>query len=344
MPKIKNMKKIYFIVLLFFVPGIAYGSTASDFKINNQSVYAVPADTTKLLILDLTLPDIGLTSIKIHNAGTAQQYNISKISIYEDGPSPGWDGDELEKTKKSLSPFWDTELSGDFFQQRIFVTVDITSTTQSGTTIKPELAINSALFSNPALSGPSDQQITGLERTILTGANIPTAPFAPIAQNGEALTTSVIRWHFTDLSDNEFGFKILDGNLKEVARTEQANLAYLDETGLQPDTEYAGRRIVAFNDRGENSVSASSVFPAKKTLAAVKVVENIEPVIAVTTTNATATTEEAAPAPTLFETIQTKIADLQRQINDFIKQLDEFIKQSSAAVVGALQGFLQALF
>ena len=34
---------------------------------------------------------------------------------------------------------------------------------------------------------------------------------------GEALSVSTIRWHFTDLSNNEFGFKILDSELNIVA-------------------------------------------------------------------------------------------------------------------------------
>ena len=194
------------------------------------------------------------------------------------------------------------------------------------------------------MNGPTDKKIIGLERTILAGTSIPSIPFSPIAKNSEAISTSIIRWHFTDLSNNEFGFKILDSNLKEVARKEEANLSYIDEIGLAPNTEYPGRKIVAFNDMGENSVSVSSVFPAMKTLAVAKVVGKEEPISVITTTNATTTIDKVVPEPTLFETIQTKIADIQRQINELIKQLNELIKQSAAIVAGALQGFFQSFF
>ena len=340
------MKRVLlvFILILILAPISSFASTAGDFTVNNQATYAVPPGTTKLLILDLTLPGIGLTSIKINNGGTVQQYHVSQIAVYEDGLSPGWDGDESERVRKSSSPFWDTELIGDFSKLRIFVTIDITSTTFSGATIKPEIDINSAFFSKSILNGPTDKKIIGLERTILAGTSIPSIPFSPIAKNSEAISTSIIRWHFTDLSNNEFGFKILDSNLKEVVRKEEANLSYIDEIGLAPNTEYPGRKIVAFNDMGENSVSVSSVFPAMKTLAVAKVVGKEEPISVITTTNATTTIDKVVPEPTLFETIQTKIADIQRQINELIKQLNELIKQSAAIVAGALQGFFQSFF
>ncbi|MFH1423467.1 MAG: hypothetical protein ABIG29_00735 [Candidatus Nealsonbacteria bacterium] len=337
------MKKIFFIALLVLIPGMACGSTANDFQVNNQSTYAVPPGSTKVLILDLTLPDAKLNSIKIFNAGTVQQYNLSKISIYEDGPSPGWDGDESERVRKSSSPFFDTELAGDFSNKRIFVTVDINSDTYSGKTIKPELATGAAVFSDASFNGPTDEKVVGFERIILAGTNTPSVPFSPTAKNGEAVSTSTIRWYFTDASNNEFGFKILDSNSKTVARKEESNLSYLDETGLNSDTEYSGRRVAAFNDRGESMGSTLAVFPAVRTLAEQKTapVEQVapEPVPA-----EPIAIQEVKKEPSLFETIQIKIAEIQRQINELIIKLNEFIRQSSATVFGALQGFLRAFF
>ena len=83
----------------------------------------------------------------------------------------------------------------------------------------------------------------GARKIISKDASAPALPAFPLAGSPEVLSTSTIRWHFTDLSLNEFGFKILDGNLKELVRKEEANLSYLDETGLSPNTEYSGRRI-----------------------------------------------------------------------------------------------------
>jgi len=319
------MKLVTFIIFLgIFIPGIVYGFVASDFIVNRQSTYAVPRNVSNVLILDLTLPE-PLQSIKINNAGTAQQGDISKISVFEDGPSPGWDGDESARIIKSSAPFWDTELMGDFSQKRIFVTVDISLTAVSGRTIKPEALID-------------DVAIVGFERMILQGVSTPSVPITPLAKTPEALSASSIRWHFMDLSNNEFGFKILDGNLKEVARSETADIAYLDETGLKPDTEYSGRQVIAFNDRGESPGSLLTIFPAVRTLKE----ENIVPVKE--SVPASNLEPSAAAPPTLSETIQTKIADIQRQINDLLKQINELVKQSSAIVFGALLGFLRAFF
>src|SRR3989344_5690216 len=133
------MKKIILILVFIFIPALSLASVAGDFIVNPQSTYAVPAGITELLILDLTLPGTGLTSIKINNAGTVAQYDISRLSIYEDGASPGWDGDESEMARRSFSPFFDSVLNGTFTKQRIFVTVDTASTTYTGKTIKPEI-------------------------------------------------------------------------------------------------------------------------------------------------------------------------------------------------------------
>ena len=87
--------------------------------------------------------------------------------------------------------------------------------------------------------------------------------------------------------------------------------------------------------------STLTVFPAVRTLALpeikeVRPPEEVEP-------QPVEKIEELA-APTLFETIQAKIADIQRQINELINQLNELIKQSAATVLGALQGFFQSFF
>jgi len=322
--------KIFFIALLVLIPGVAYGSTAGDFQVNNQSTYAVPPGSTKVLILDLTLPSTKLTSIKILNAGTIQQYDISKITIYEDGPSAGWDGDESERVRKSSSPFFDAEFSGDFSQQRIFVTVDINSTVYTGKTIKLELAVNAAVFSDTSFNGPTNEKVVGFERMILAGTNIPSVPSSPIAKNGEAVSESTIRWYFTDASDNEFGFKILDGNLKEVARTEAAGLSYLDETGLNPDTEYSGRRVVAFNDKGESMSSSLAFFPAARTLALpVPAPEEIAPEPAEKIEEAATTTEPTTPTE---KPIAELIVELQLKLIELLNQLIQLLQAQLAAL------------
>ncbi len=336
----KDMKKVILILVFVLAPSFSFASTASDFTVNPQSTYDVPPGTTQLLILDLTLPGAGLTSIKINNAGSVVQYDLSQISIYEDGPSPGWDGDETERVRKSSSPFWDTEITGDFSKQRIFVTVDINSNVYTGKTIKPEIEINSAVFSNTALNGPTDKKITGFERIILAGTEVPYVPVSPMAQKGEAISASTIRWYFTDLSNNEFGFKIIDNQSKVLIRSEKADLSYLDETGLKPDTEYSGRQVVAFNDRGQSSISTLTVFPAVQTFS-LPVVEEEK--------------KEPVPAetgrPLSSQELRDKIQELQLKIIDLLKQLIQLLQQqiteAQASIFRAFEVFtswLQALF
>lgn len=313
------MMKTIFIFIFFLLPSFTYAFSASDFIVNSQATYEIPPGSGNVLILDLTLPEL-LQSIKIKNSGTALQSDIIKLTVFQDGKSAGWDGDENAIITKSSSPFWDTLLSGGFSEKRIFVTVDISSSAASTRTIKPRLEINSLKFLSGAL-GPTDKDVLGLERMIRAGTSVPTAPVAPLAGTPEVLSAFTIRWHFIDLSNNEFGFKILDVNLKEVIKKEEANLSYLDEIDLSPNTEYSGRRVLAFNDRGESLSYSLSVFPAAKTLslplAALPVAEKVEE---------SALSPEVG-GPLSAQEFKDKIQEIQLQIIDLLKQLIEILQQ-----------------
>lgn len=297
---------------------------AAAFIINPQSVYDIPYGTTNLLVLDAALSE-PVSSIKLRNLGTLNHTAISKLIVWGDGPSAGWDGDEISMVNVVQAPFFDTEILGDF-KQRIFITLDLKSDYINEKTIQLQI-----------------EETAGLERTVRHDASIPTAPASPIAKNGEALSVHTIRWHFLDLSNNEFSFKLLDGDLNVLYKKEEADISYIDETGLDSNTVYSGRKIVAFNDRGESLASISSVFPSARTLELPEPEIEIEPVQE-EAVREPLIEEELSSAPALFETIQTKIVDIQQQISEFIKQLDEFIQQSSASLFSALKGFLQSFF
>ena len=344
---------LIFISIFIFLPGLVCASVAEDFFVNNQPVYAIPRTTAQVLILDLTLPEptensfLQLKSIKIHNAGTAVNADITKMVIWEDGSSPGWDNDEVIIKRVLSSPFWDTEILCACSAQRIFVTVDISSTAGSERTIKPQLSAASGdsaaiQFTTSTANGPTNTNVVGFERTILAGASHPTAPVAPLIKTSEAISTTTIRWNFLDLSNNEFGFKILDSNLNIVARSETADISYLDETNLEPNTEYSGRRVVAFNDRGESSFSA--IFPAISTLAAVaaeeeaeveeEVVEEevgqepeevAEEVVEEEVEEIQEVVEKAVREMTVLE-LKTKIQEIQKMIIDLISQLIQLLQ------------------
>ncbi|MDO8265275.1 MAG: fibronectin type III domain-containing protein, partial [Candidatus Parcubacteria bacterium] len=139
-------------------------------------------------------------------------------------------------------------------------------------TLKAQLAADAGssapvqfVFASSTAIGPTDQNITGFERMISVSASYPTVPVPPLARTAEALSSSAIRWHFIDLSNNEFGFKILDYALKIIIQKDESDLSYIDETGLQQNTNYSGRRIYGFNDRGQSSYS--DFFPSVFTLA-----------------------------------------------------------------------------
>lgn len=328
----QNLLILFLFAFIFLVPGVAICSLTSDFKVNNQSTYAIPPGTNQVLILDLTLSE-SLKSIKINNAGTAQQWDISKISVFEDGPSLGWDGDEKEIVSRSSSPFFDTLLSGDFSAKRIFVTVDISANAASEKTIKPQVQVDVL-----------DEEIIGFERMILAGASYPTAPVAPLAQTGEPLSTSTIRWRFLDLSNNEFGFKILDNQLRVAAKKENAGISYLDEIGLNPSTCYSGRRAVAFNDRGESNYSVN--FSEVCTLA-LPVVEVAEPASAEAPAGKEETAAEEVPAEEVAEEVpaekpvsemtaeelKVKIFEIQQKIIELLNQLIQLIQQQIAELL-----------
>jgi hypothetical protein len=83
------------------------------------------------------------------------------------------------------------------------------------------------------------------------------SPGVPTIGAPEALTTSSIRWNFTDNSSNESGFKLynLDGVLLDTDET--ADLSYIDETGLSSNTEYT-RKISSYNIVGESDFSSTA--------------------------------------------------------------------------------------
>ena len=70
------------------------------------------------------------------------------------------------------------------------------------------------------------------------------APAAPSNVTGTALSANSIRWSFTDNANNENGFRLYSGVTK-LLEQETQNLAYIDETGLQPNTTYT-RSIRAY--------------------------------------------------------------------------------------------------
>ncbi len=82
-------------------------------------------------------------------------------------------------------------------------------------------------------------------------------PTAPTIANPTVLSSSAIRWNFTDNSDNETGFKLYDSNGTLISTVAAENLSYIDETGLSASTIYT-RYIKVYNSYGESSASSDA--------------------------------------------------------------------------------------
>lgn len=77
-----------------------------------------------------------------------------------------------------------------------------------------------------------------------------------------------IRWKFTDTTADETGYELRDAQGRVLVTTKPdsvSNLSYLDESGLTPNTEYCGRRVVTL--RNEEISPPSASYPCAVTLA-----------------------------------------------------------------------------
>ena len=85
-------------------------------------------------------------------------------------------------------------------------------------------------------------------------------PIAPTINTPNILSSSAIRWNFTDNSGYETGFRVYTNADAIATSSATANLTYLDETGLSENTQYT-RYVKAYNSYGESaSSSATSTY------------------------------------------------------------------------------------
>lgn len=94
-------------------------------------------------------------------------------------------------------------------------------------------------------------------------------PVSPLAATGTAISSSEIRWEFTDRATNETGFALFNDRGELVVTTAPATVAdyyYLIERSLKPNTAYAGRTVRAFNNAGLSGPSPA--YPTVFTRAA----------------------------------------------------------------------------
>ncbi len=109
-------------------------------------------------------------------------------------------------------------------------------------------------------------------------------PSAPIIGTPQALSSTSIRWNFTDNDTIETGFKLYD-NLNNIISTQAvADLSYIDETGLTPNTQYIGRYIKSYNSSGESIASqTASIYTLPETPTGLTATTNSNNAITLTT-------------------------------------------------------------
>ncbi len=81
-------------------------------------------------------------------------------------------------------------------------------------------------------------------------------PAMPTIGDPEALSTSSIKWNFTDNASNETGFKLFDASNALVLTSANQNLSYINETNLSANTQYT-RKVAAYNALGNSDLTTS---------------------------------------------------------------------------------------
>lgn len=77
----------------------------------------------------------------------------------------------------------------------------------------------------------------------------------PTMGTPETLSSTSIRWKFTDNDSTETGFKIVDSSNTEKVVCTGSNLTYCDETGLLPGIQYS-RKVYSYNSTSQSPYSS----------------------------------------------------------------------------------------
>lgn len=80
---------------------------------------------------------------------------------------------------------------------------------------------------------------------------------APEIGTPEVLSSTSIRWFFTDNESNEDGYRVYNEENVQVAQCIGEDLEYCDEYGLTPNTSYT-RKVVAYNSQATSAASSTA--------------------------------------------------------------------------------------
>jgi hypothetical protein len=96
-------------------------------------------------------------------------------------------------------------------------------------------------------------QLVKLDSVYISGV-----PLSPTIDIPTVISSSSIRWNFTDNSDDETGFQIYFDHGILATSSSVTNITYLDEIDLSENTQYSGRYATTYNGYGNSASSSTS--------------------------------------------------------------------------------------
>ena len=130
----------------------------------------------------------------------------------------------------------------------------ITSSWQSGTSYSPALGAGTTYYWHVKARDDAHNETAYTAAWTLTTRP---APAAPTIGTAAALSSSSIRWNFSDNANNETGFSLHDPLHAIKAGTATQNAAYIDETSLAANTSHT-RHVHAYNANGDSTGSTDA--------------------------------------------------------------------------------------
>ncbi|MEK9195927.1 MAG: hypothetical protein AAB914_01020, partial [Patescibacteria group bacterium] len=159
-------------------------------------------------------------------------------------------------------------------------------TTPTGSTVTSTL---NRYLQYQSISSTTDTAVT----PSLSAVTVNYTPMSPPTHSTPtALSTTSLRWNFTDNTSVETGFKIYNGSNSLVITCATADISSCDETGLSVNTQYT-RKVAAYTGIGNSSYSSTqavyTLANAPSTPTVTTVSGTTQNVVIVTNSNPTAT-------------------------------------------------------
>ncbi|KKR08139.1 MAG: hypothetical protein UT32_C0003G0015 [Parcubacteria group bacterium GW2011_GWC2_39_14] len=160
-------------------------------------------------------------------------------------------------------------------------------------------------------------------------------PTTPNRLEPTVVSPTSIQWNFADTSGVEYGFRLYDETPTLISDVGSANLSYIVETGLNPNTRYQ-RNVTAYNGDGESS--SASLGPIY-TYANTPSISGL--VVTGNTSVALSINENSNPNTTKYAIYETSLGkwlqgDYKLGVNRIFKTYSEWLAGGSSIPITAL--------